>query len=551
MIATLYISNYALIDRLEITFGPGLNIVTGETGAGKSIVLDALGLLMGERADTKTIRDTEKKTVVEAHFEVSGFDSLNRWLEENDIDGGDECILRREISAKGSSRAFINDTPVNLPLMKAVSSKLLDIHTQHENVLLLDSEFQLAVIDSLARNSDLLDEYKAVFHEYKKKLKEYTLTRDNLKKAKAESEYNDYLLEQLENLNLKPGEQARLEQERDILANAAEIKTHLTAALDVLSRSEKNVLGILSVGEDEINRLSRFVPDMSLLADRLSGTRIEIADIVDTLEEYDNTISASQSDLDETERRLGEIYSLQARHNVKTEDELIAVREKLLTTRNDVENSALILEKLEKDARELKKKAVGLARMLTNSRSEVARIFADELKERGIPLGMKNLRCEIRVVTDKLGETGADQVEFLFAFNKNQTLMPVGKTASGGEISRVILALKSLLVEKMKLPTIIFDEVDTGVSGDVANKMADLMVEISGSTQVITITHIAAVAARGTRHFKVYKRDENDSTHTYIKQLNKQERERELAVMISGKPDDVNAIETAKALLDK
>lgn len=552
MLQSLLISNYALIDRIEIEFGEGLNIITGETGAGKSIVLGALSLIMGERADTKTVSDPERKTIVEARFKVDKYPEINRYLEVADIDvDADFCIMRRELTVKGSSRAFINDTPVNLTTMRAISQMLLDIHTQHENLLLTDEGFQLSVLDALADNRTLLEDYAREFSAYKKAVKKFVQFRDNLKRGRSENEYNSYLLEQLDELNLQPGEQEALEQERDIMANAAEIKQHLTDALNVLVNDDRNALQQLDSALADLQRLTEYVADTTSLAERLTSARIEVADIVDTLREYDANVMASDTDLDEIERRLGKIYSLQARHNVTTDKELIEIRNNLRKNIGDVENGDVVLGELEDEAKSAKKKCVLLARKLNSNRTKAAEEFATLLKERALPMGMSNLRCEIRLTPEKLGDKGMDKVEFLFAFNKNQSLMPVGRTASGGEIARVILAIKSILVDKMNLPTIIFDEVDTGVSGDVANKMAELMLRISSHTQVITITHIATVAAHGARHFKVYKEDGEISTNTMIRLLNNAERQSELAAMISGDANDPVAVRTAKSLLDK
>ena len=552
MLSSLFISNYALIDRMEIQFDPGLNIVTGETGAGKSIILGALSLLLGERADTKTIRSADRKTIVEAKFDISLFPAFNQLLVEYDVDTDEQCcILRREISTRGTSRAFVNDTPVNLTVLKTVSTRLIDIHTQHENILLSDAGFQMSVIDALAQNQSLLEEYKAEYSKYRKTLKQYTDFRDKLKRSKAESEYNAYLLAQLKELDLHPGEQESLEKQRDIVANAAEIKMNLSGCLDALSRNENDVLSQLSIASDRLERISDLVADSKELAQRLESARIDIADIVETLEEYDNTVTASEGELDEIERRLGEIYSLQSRHNVSTVAELIAIKDKLEQSLSEIENGDEILNELEQKARLAKKNTILVARKLSQSRIDAATTFARELKERAMPLAMPNLRCEIRITQTKLSADGMDEVEFLFVFNKNQSLLPVGKTASGGEKSRVILAIKSLLVEKMHLPTIIFDEVDTGVSGDVANRMAKLMLDISAHTQVITITHIATVAAHGRTHFKVFKCDDADSTGTFIKRLNDSERPHELAAMISGDANDPVALQTAHSLLKR
>lgn len=550
MLSTLNISNYALIEHLEMEFSKGLNIVTGETGAGKSIILGALSLLMGGRADTRTLRRPDKKTVVEAHFDISDFTGFEEILSDNDIDSfGDECILRREISPRGTSRAFINDTPVNLTVMKAIADKLLDIHTQNENILLSDAHYQMDIIDALAGNYELLSEYRREFTLYKAALKEYTVFRDNLQRSRAEGEYNSYLLEQLVELNLQPGEQDQLEQQRDIVANATQIKQHLFFCLEALSTGQYDALSRLAAASSELERISDFVPDSKTLAERLESARIEIADIVDTLQEYDSTITASEGELESLERRLGEIYSLEARHNVDSDAELIKIRQKLEQTLQDVENGDDTLAELEEKAKTAKKRVLAVGRRLSESRIQTASRFSEDLKNRAIPMGLDNLRCDIRVSQDRLKDTGMDTVEFLFAFNRNQSLMPVGKTASGGEKSRVILAIKSLLAQSMQLPTIIFDEVDTGVSGDIANKMAQLMLDIAARTQVIAITHIATVAAKGSTHFKVYKQDTSDSTITHVRLLDNLEREQELAIMISGDADDPTALQTARTLL--
>lgn len=550
MITDLHITNYALIESLDITFGSGLNIITGETGAGKSIVLGALSLVMGERADARAIRTGQHKAVIEARFDVSDALGFEKWLTDNDIDTFDGiCIMRREITARGTSRAFINDTPVNLSMMRAASSMLLDIHNQHQNMLLTDSEYQLHVLDTVAENAELRKLYADAFGRYRTALKDYAALRDRLARAKSESEYNAYLLEQLDQLDLKEGEAEQLEHDRDVTANAAEIKSHLSLALDALDRDDNSTLDTLAKAQDELERISSYINDYESISSRLETARIEIADIAATLSHYDSSLTASPADLDEMERRLGQIYSLMKRHGVSTGAELIAVRKNLKDSLSAVENGDEQLAELEEKARECKKEVVMLARQLTKTRTDAAATLADALTQRAMPMGLPNLRCEIRVTSRKAGETGADIIDFLFAFNKNQAPMPVGKTASGGEISRIILALKSLLVEKMKLPTIILDEVDTGVSGDVANRMADVMRHIAQSTQVITITHIAAVAAHGDRHFKVYKRDDSDSTSTFVKALDMKERQAELALMISGNADDEKAIATACELL--
>lgn len=552
MLTSLSISNYALIDRLEIEFGKGLNIITGETGAGKSILLGALSLVCGERADLKTVRDSSRKTIVEAVFTHENDEVLTRILTDNDIDViEDVCILRRELTAKGNSRAFINDTPVTVALLKTVSDLLVDIHSQHENMLLGDADFQLDILDALGGNAALKKEYSDLYVKYRASLKEYTDFRDQLKRNIAENEYNIFLLSQLDELNLTNGEQQSLEQEREIVANATEIKMHLEEALSALARRDEDALTLISRATDHLGKIAEFVGESESLYKRLENARIELKDVADTLEEYEASVSANGNDLEAIEMRLDKIYSLEARHNVRTDAELIEIREKLRQKVKDVVDGDEKLHDLETSAKKLKKELVTLARELTSRRESAAAMLSNKVVELCRPLGMTNLRCEIRLTPDKLKLTGADNVQFLFAFNKNQPLMPVGKTASGGETARLVLALKYILVDKMRLPTIIFDEIDTGVSGDIANRMAALMTDISKTTQVITITHIAAVAAHGERHFKVYKEDDSSTTNTNIAVLDYAGRLRELAVMISGDADDAVSLETARVLLSK
>jgi DNA repair protein RecN (Recombination protein N) len=549
MITNLHISNYALISSIDIEFKNGLNIITGETGAGKSIILGALALILGGRADMKMVRDTTKKTVVEAVFDISHYKHINTILIESEVDTLDsQCILRRELTTKGGSRAFINDTPVTLQLLRTIAMQLIDIHSQHQNLMLADNCYQLSIIDSLAGNEILLKKYEEAYQDYRSRLKEYTKTRDMLTRNHAEAEYLTFQYEQLEELNLQPGEQEQLEKDREIIANIAQIKGYISRSLDSLA-GEHPVTASITKSSNELRHLSDIFEDASDLADRLLSAKIEIQDIIDSIEEYDASLNSNTEDLDAIERRLSEIYSLETKHHVESDIQLIELRDRLKKQLETINNGDEILSSLEEQARKAKKTAVLLARELTSKREEMARILSSRLKERAMPLGMNNVRCEIALTTGKLSDTGMDTVEFMFAFNKNQPLMPIGKTASGGEISRVILAVKSIIAERMNLPTIIFDEVDTGVSGDIANKMAELMDRISESTQVITITHLPQVAAHGTTHFKVYKYDDENSTQTSIHLLNKEEREAEVALMLSGSTTNQAALATARTLI--
>lgn len=550
MIRQLHITNYALISEIDINFGPGLNIITGETGAGKSIIVGALSLLLGGRADLKAIRNSDKKSVIEAVFDTAGFDNLKKIFDQHDIDWiDDECIVRRELSPSGRSRAFINDTPVTLQQIQEVTRQLVDIHSQHQNLLLADHSYQLSVIDTLADNKALLENYSKAYNDYKTALKEYTEMRDMIMRNQADAEYISFQLEQLNAMKLQPGEQAALEHERDVLANMAQIKEHLSGALGALTGSKLNALGALAISSDHLMRLSDVLDDAESLTERLESARLEIKDIAETLEAYDADMNADPEALVRIEDRLSNIYSLEAKHHVDNSDDLIALRDKLASRLNAIDNADESLAQLHDKAKAAKRLATLVARELSERRHAQAAVFADELRQRALPLGMKNLRCEISFVPGKLSPTGFDNVDFKFAFNKNQPLMAVSDGASGGEISRLILSLKLVVAEKMQLPTIIFDEVDTGVSGDVALKMAQLMANISVRSQVIAITHLPQVAASGNVHFKVYKEDDDTSTNTHIKRLTDDERIDEIAVMLSGKADDASARATARTLL--
>ena len=549
MLKSLHISNYALIESVDSDFVDGLNIITGETGAGKSILLGALGLILGARADLKAIRNPQKKTVVEAEFDISSYPGINDVLLANDIDTDDSvCILRREITSKGGSRAFINDTPVNLNIIREVAVRLIDIHSQHQNLLLADSAYQLSVIDTLAGNQQLLKQYSELYKAYRNALKNYTSTREMLTRSRDDAEYLSYQLAQIDELKLKPDEQSELERQREILANVNDIKSRLRNAIDAIT-SDSNVITAIRRSSEELSRLDEIYDEAPSLAARLNSASIEISDILDTLYDYDNTLLANPEELSEIESRLSAIYSLETRHHIENSDQLIELADKLRTQLNTINNGDEQLARLELEAKKAKKAAVILAREISARRMDAAADFVTELKNTATPLGLENLQFEIPFHATKLSPAGIDNIDFLFAFNKNQQLMTVGKTASGGEISRVILAIKAVVSEKMALPTIIFDEVDTGVSGDIANRMGRMMTNIADHTQVITITHLAQVASKGRRHFKVYKLDDDTSTRTHIDVLSQDERISEIALMISGNPENAGARSTAAEML--
>ncbi len=551
MITQLHITNYALIAEIDIQFHSGLNIITGETGAGKSIIMGALSLLLGGRADMKAVRDKDRKTVIEATFATAGLERLRRVMIGNDIDWFDDsCILRRELSPTGRSRAFINDTPVTLQQLHDVAMHLVDIHSQHQNLLLSDPSYQLSIIDKLAENDELLEQYEAAFEAYKKALHQFTEMKDMIVRNRADAEFISFQLDQINDMRLEPGEQESLERERDVLTNITQIKENISGALYPLSRGKNDALSALSVASDHLQRLCDVFDDAESLTERLESARIEIQDIAETLEEYDNQMNADPAALESIEERLSKIYSLETKHHVDSSDDLLALRDKLATRLSALDNADESLALLHESAREAKRTATLLARKLSERRHSVTKTFADELRESASPLGMSNLRCEISITAGKLTLTGFDNVEFKFAFNKNQPLMPVAAGASGGEISRLILSIKLVIAEKMQLPTIVFDEVDTGVSGDVALKMACLMSNISTKSQVIAITHLPQVAAKGSTHFKVFKKDDDTTTNTFIKQLSPDERVAELALMLSGSAVDETARATARTLLN-
>lgn len=550
MIKSLHISNYALISHIDIDFSEGLNIITGETGAGKSIMLGALSMILGARADLKVITDTSKKSVIEVEFRLEDPDSFKTFFVENDLDAdGDNVILRRELSPNGRSRAFINDSPVNLFQLREIAIRLVDIHSQHQNLLLAEADYQLNIIDSLAGNKTLLNEYHQAFGIYQQLLKKYSQTRDMLRRGRDEADFIGYQLSELDEISLNSGEDADLESERDSLSNMTEIKQTITEAISPM-RGEENAITSLESAADALRELSEHIHEADALASRLDAALVEIRDIASSIEAFDDEYNIDPQRLDEIESRLSKIYSLETKHHVDSADALIELRDRLREQLEMIENADTLLSDLENDARQAKKNAVIIARKISEARQKCAVTFARNLREAAEPLGMKNLRCEIAVTTGKLNQSGIDQVDFLFSFNKNQPMLPVGQTASGGEISRLMLAIKSIVSEKMQLPSIIFDEIDTGVSGEVASQMGELMQSLGNRIQVITITHLPQVAAKGSAHFKVYKQDNENSTNTSVRRLNDVERIEEIALMLSGSSENQAAIAAARSLFN-
>lgn len=547
MISQLSISNYALIDSLTIDFTRGLNIITGETGAGKSIILGALALLLGTRADSKAIRQSQSKSVVEAIFNVEGVQGAKVWAADNDIDWDQtECILRREISPTGRSRAFINDTPVNIGQLEELGRQLIDIHSQSQNLKLADADFQLDIIDAIAGNSELLAQFKEHYADWLKAEKEFSDAERSIEQNRADQEFISFKLKQLNEARLVAGEQEELESERELQANMTDIKQLLTDALDSISASS------LQRAVEAVEELGEILEGTTELAQRLETARVEIQDIAETLEDYDANLGADPAALAQAEERLSEIYSLERRHNVDTVEELIEIREKLRSRLDAIDNGDMLLNDLRKGAQKAKEAAGKTARKLTERRKDAAMTFAAQLEKTARPLGLNNLHCEVDIQTLKeLSSSGLDALEFRFAFNKNQKPMAIAGAASGGEVSRLMLCIKSILAGRLQLPTIIFDEIDTGVSGDVANRIGEMMLNISHDIQVITITHLPQVAARGTSHFKVFKEDDDKTTHTRLRRLSDDERREEIALMLSGSTTDSAALANADSLLNK
>lgn len=550
MIQTLHISNYALIDNLDISLHSGLNILTGETGAGKSIILGALGLLLGGRADTKAVRNHEQKSVIDASFTADGYPALTQFCKENEIDWhNDVVILRREIAPNGRSRAFINDCPVNLSTLQTAALHLIDIHSQHQNLLLASPPYQLRVLDCLAGNEKRLADLAVAYATYRQAVKRYRQERRSIDQAREDEEFLRFQYERLKEARLKEGELEELEHERELLINMADVKTTLAAIANALTDGEENAEQLIKFSADQSQELTDLIEEADSLAERLQGVRVEVQDIAATFADYDRQLSADPERLEAVEERLNVLYDLFRRYKAETVEELIRQRDEMKQRLKGIALGDETLQELEVAAKRARKEALEIAAGISKARHEEATRFAAILKERALPLGMKNLQCEVTVRDTELTVTGIDQVEFLFAFNKNQPLLPVGNTASGGEISRLMLSIKSIVADKMQLPSIIFDEVDTGVSGDVANKMGEMMKHIARNIQVVAITHLPQVAAKGSSHFKVFKEDTEHATVTRIRELNPEERVNELAVMLSGSSVHSAALENARSLL--
>lgn len=549
MLTRLHISNYALIDELEIKFDNGLTIITGETGAGKSIILGALSLILGERADARSVRNPEKKVVVEASFDISAY-ALEGFFAENEIDfWEEECIVRREISATGRSRAFVNDTPVTISVLKDLTSRLVDIHSQHSNMLLSKPAFQLSVLDSIADNKEVASKYNVEYVCYKK-LQEQLLEKQNeYEKSRAEEDYIRFQLNQFADLKLAENEDVELENLQKKLSNVSEIKQNLWQISSTLNGEDNSILEQLKVVAQRIQSTERNLSEIEGMGERVQSALVELKDIAQSVSYVDDQLVDDPRQLEEVEMRLNSIYELERKHNAASVNELLAIQHKFENQLSLIDNSENQIAEIEAKLKAQKAKVKEQALALSETRKKAAQLFVADLQPLAQALGMRNLAFDIKFTAPDYTANGADAVEFLFAFNKNQTLLPVKDTASGGEISRLMLCIKSIIARSMSLPTIIFDEVDTGVSGDVANKIGEMMGEICKRIQVLAITHLPQVAAHAHHHLMVYKADDENSTLTHVKALNEEEHVLEIARMLSGKDVNQAAIENAKSLI--
>lgn len=549
MLKRLLVENYALIDKSEIELSSGFSVITGETGAGKSILLGALNLILGQRADTKSIKDPARKCVVEAVFDISNYD-LKPFFEAEDLDYEEECVMRREIVASGKSRSFINDTPVNVTTMKSLGDRLLDIHSQHENLLLNDSRFQLQIVDSIAKNGDCLQTYEAEYSKLNSISRRLQKLRDELAQKNANRDYAEFQLTQLVEAALVADEQELLEAEAEQLEHASEIKEALLKAVYLLDESEQSVNQSLKDSVSTLNSVSNYLGGLNDLSERLNSCLIETKDILRELEVLNNDMDVDPNRLDFVNTRLDTIYTLEKKHNVDSVAGLLELQASYEQQLQDLEFGSEEIEALEKELAEQTQKVLALAQELSKARKACAPQIETELSDLLHELGMPNARLSLDFkALEKCGPTGLDVVTFLFSANKDRGMQPITAIASGGEISRVMLSLKYVLSKSAALPAIIFDEIDTGVSGEIAAKMGAMMQNMSAHMQVLSITHLPQIASKGAQHFKVYKKDVESGTVSSIKQLSNEERIAEIAQMLSGANLTDAAINNAKELL--
>ncbi len=549
MIQSLTVENYAIIDKLEIEFSRGLSIITGETGAGKSILMGALSLILGKRADTSILKDKSRKCIVEGIFDIAEY-GFQGFFEKNDIDYDDFTIFRREISPNGKSRAFINDTPVNLNILSELGIRFIDIHSQHQNLNLSNSQFQLKVIDCFSHSEDLLRKYQDVYNLFRDLSKEYQYLLEKSKQSQADLDYYQFQFNQLDIAKLKENEQYELEQELEKLNHAEEIKNNLNSAVSLLSGEDNTVLNKLKDIHSFINKIIKFYPDVADYGKRLESSYIELKDVANELELLKEKIELDPEKLEYINERLDLIYSLQHKHKVNTVKDLKKIKESLKQQIDEVSSYEFKLEDLKKRINECENKLNDFAQQLSKQRQESLNNIEKEITVLLLDLGIPNGRFKIHhEITGDYTINGIDRVQFLFSANKNITLQEISKIASGGELSRLMLSIKSLLSDSTGLPTIIFDEIDMGVSGEIADKVGNIIKRMSKGMQIINITHLPQVACKGDFHYLVYKSDEGESTTAHVKLLNNDERHIEIARMLSGEELTEAAMENARELL--
>lgn len=551
MLKSLYIKNYALIHELDIDFNSGLAIISGETGAGKSILLGALSLILGQRADTQVLLDKTSKCIVEGSFEVGAY-HLEDFFFENDLDYDSRTNLRREINIAGKSRAFVNDTPVPLTVLKELGMQLVDIHSQHNNILLGDNQFQLQVIDAFVGSFKLLETYKKDQRIFRNLESEFVQLKEKNDKAQTDLDYFQFQYDQLESAKLIEGEQLDLENEQDLLTHSEEIGSSLEKISHFLEGEGDEILDKMKAIRLMLERIKEYFAPASEMFDRFESTEIELKDLASEIDSAKQNIVHEPGRLEIISERLSLLYSMEQKHNVKTVEDLIEIRSELLKDIENIATSHKDIELREKDLKDRKVNLFELAKKISAKRLNVIPIIEKEIVGILHQLGMPNARFSIdHRTTEFLSANGIDQVDFMFSANKNSRLQDLKKVASGGELSRVMLSLKSLIAKSVSMPTIIFDEIDSGVSGDIADRVGEIISKMSGSMQVINITHLPQIASKGNQHFLVYKTDEEKITRTHLRLLSNDERVMEIAKMLSGKDLSEAAIENARILLNQ
>ena len=550
MLKHLYIKNFTLIDELDISLYEGFSVITGETGAGKSIILGAIALLLGQRADSKTIKQGAEKCVIEAHFDLSRY-NMQAFFDENDIEyDADDCIIRRELTAAGKSRAFINDTPVALSMLKELGDQLMDVHSQHQNLLLNKQDFQLEVVDIIADDTAQLAKYQQTYTAYQAAEKELAELQAAIERNRENRDFLQFQYEELENAHLVEGEQEELEQRSDTMEHSEDIKSALYTTDNALSAEQSGVIESLRSSLSALRSIEAVYPEVGDLIQRIDSSYIDLKDVAHEVSNLLESVDFDPAELDQVNNRLDRIYELEKKYHVDAIEALIEKREMLHQQLQAIENGDESLDEVKARVSQLEAQARKEAEALTKLRTKAAKKIEDEMQKRLVPLGMPHVRFSIQLTTIELGVNGCDRVSFLFSANTSTPLQPVSQVASGGEIARVMLSLKAMISGAVKLPTIIFDEIDTGVSGKTAEMMAQIMKEMGGhGRQVISITHLPQIAALGSVHYKVEKNETANGTTSKMRQLDADERIREIAQMLSGSDVSEAAIQNAKALL--